>query len=336
MARKRTKKQATPEKLPRCMLFRDGSYVYRDQRNGKRLWITLGPDFEKALKRYAELRTGASTFAGTVAQAAELWLTRYVATRRRARDQRTARSRVQTYLLPFCGARTLTGLSGDDVRQYRLWLEAPDRRSANGKRISRRTVWHLLSDLRCLLSYATAEGLVDRNPFPRRVMPRLADEPPKRLTDDEVETLLVIEEPFRHTVEVLLATGLRWGEAVRARTDDLVERSGDLYLRVSQTKSGRTRYVPISRELVRGRVGRLVPFTDASIFARSVRRRTGLKTFSPHKLRHTAACRFLEAGMDLTAVQHILGHQSIETTQIYSRLSDAAVHREMRRLGFVD
>lgn len=59
------------------------------------------------------------------------------------------------------------------------------------------TVWHVLSDARCLFRWAEDEGLVDRSPFPRRVMPRLPERPPGRLTDEEVAQLLAIPEPWR-------------------------------------------------------------------------------------------------------------------------------------------
>ena len=310
--------------------------MYRDQRRGRNVWVKLGEDYEAALARYAELRQNGSTFAGNLSLAAEMWLARYIATRRTPSNAEMASVRVQHYLVPFLGSKPLTKLTGDDVREYRLWLEHPDRRGGTGKRVSTTTVWHILSDLRCLCSWATAEGLLDRSPFPRQVMPRLQERLPDRLTDEEVETLLRVEEPYRYTIALALASGLRWGELTRARADHVIEHAGALYLVVSQKKSRKVRRVPISRELVRARIGRLVPFDDASVFARSVRRRTGLKHFHPHMLRHTFACRYLEQGGTLPALQQLLGHASIETTQIYSRLSDEAVHREMRRLGLVD
>lgn len=330
MARKRK------QRLPRGLILHRGQYVYRDQRDGRNVWVRLGDDYDTALLRCAELRQNASTFSGNVALAAETWLARYVATRRNARNGAMARIRVEHYLVPFLGSKQLAKVTGDDIREYRLWLEHPDRRGGTGKKISASTVGHVLSDLRCILSWATAEGLLDRSPFPRRVMPRLQEQPPDRLTDDEVRELLKIEEPYRYVIQLGLATGLRWGELTRARADHVVKHAGALYLVVSHTKSKRVRRVPISRDLVRGRVGKLVQFTDASVFARSVKRRTNVKRFHPHMLRHTFACRYLEQGGTLPALQQILGHASIETTQRYARLSDDAVHREMRRLGLVD
>lgn len=76
MARKRK------QRLPRGLVQRRGQYVYRDQRHGRIVWVKLGEEYEPALARYAEIRQNGSTFSGNVSVAAELWLARYVATRR--------------------------------------------------------------------------------------------------------------------------------------------------------------------------------------------------------------------------------------------------------------
>jgi integrase/recombinase XerC/integrase/recombinase XerD len=274
----------------------------------------------------------ASVLAGaTVRRVARRWLVKYVSTSRNPRNVRLARVRVEKYLEPFLGRTRLDRVTGDRLREYRLWLERP----AAG--ISQQTVVHVLSDARCLMAWAVSEGLLKRNPFPRRLLPRIQERPPDRLTDAEVDTLLQIQEPFRYVLLLGLSTGLRWGELVQACAEHVVGIDSQLYLTVGAgvpgTKSRRLRRVPISRDLVRDRSGRLVPFHDASVFARSVRRRTGIQRFHVHMLRHTFASRWLEAGGSLPALQQILGHKSIETTQRYARLSDAAVHEEMRRLG---
>ena len=110
------------------------------------------------------------------------------------------------------------------------------------------------------------------------------------------------------------------------------------YLEVSQTKSKRLRRVPLSTDLileVRRRVGRLVPYAIGSpgSFANLVRRSSGIPGFHVHQMRHTFACQWLERGGSLAALQQMLGHASITTTQRYAKLSDEAVMREAARMS---
>ena len=79
----------------------------------------------------------------------------------------------------------------------------------------------------------------------------------------------------------------------------------------------------------------MVPYSTGSpgSFATRVRRLTGIDGFHVHQLRHTMECQWLERGGSLAALQQVLGHASITTTQRYARLSDEAVMREAARIG---
>ena len=78
-----------------------------------------------------------------------------------------------------------------------------------------------------------------------------------------------------------------------------------------------------------------MPYASGSpgLFATRARRLTGLEGFHVHQIRHTFACQWLERAGSLAALQQILGHASITTTQRYARLTDEAVMREAARLG---
>jgi integrase len=261
-----------------------------------------------------------------VAQAAERWLAQYIATQRQPKSQITSRYRVQKYLVPGLGHILLARLTREDVRSYRLWLEKHP--------LSEGSVSHILADVRCLLLWAVDAGLLDASPFPRRLMPRLQERPPDRLGDQEADKLRCLPEPYGFICRLALGTGLRWGELSRVQSSDL-ERG---FLVVHQTKSRKVRRVPLSPELlaeVKSRVGKLVGFSEVSpgSFARAVRRHSGIAGFHAHQMRHTFACQWLERGGSLAALQQILGHASIETTQRYARLTDEVVMREAQRVA---
>lgn len=167
----------------------------------------------------------------------------------------------------------------------------------------------------------------------RRVMPRIQETAPDRLTDAEVAAVIRIPEPHAFYVRFALGTGMRWGELCRAPAHHV---EGGMIV-VAKTKSSRLRRVPLSDALLRElrqRIGRLVPYSEQSpsVFARFVRHHSGVTRFHVHQLRHTFACRWIESGGSLPALQQILGHASIVTTQHYARLSDEHVKREAERI----
>jgi integrase len=317
-------------KLPKGMFKRKGrpGWYTRVYRNGGDRWVSLGTDYGLAQHKLRELQSGAAVMSRTtVLQAAERWLASYIETQRTETGRRTAAQRVRDFLDPFMGHMVLERVQGEDIRSYRLWLERKTR-------LSPTSIWHLLSDCRCLFRWCEDAGLLERSPFPRRVMPKLQERPPDRLSDEAADVLRALPEPHGFVCRLALGTGLRWAELCRAQASD-VERG---FLVVHHTKSRRVRRVPLSAELlaeVRNRVGRLVAFARLSpgSFAERVRRRTGIDDFHVHQMRHTFACQWLERGGSLPALQQILGHASIETTQRYARLTDEVVMREAVRIG---
>lgn len=315
-------------KLPRGMFRRGPSFYTRLRSGGADRWVSLGSDLDEARRRLQELRSGRLTPSGrvTVREAALEWLETYVRTARSPANVVLAGRRVRAYLEQYLGFKLVGRVTPEDLRRYRLWLEAQDK--------SPQTVAHILSDARCFFNWCEGAGYAVKSPFPRRLMPRIQEKPPDRLTDDEVEALLRVSEPYAFVIRLGLGTGLRWGELCRAQASH-VERG---MLVISQTKSGRVRRVPLPPELlaeIRGRVGRLVPFSERSSgsFARPVRDQSGVVRFHVHQLRHTFACRWLERGGSLAALQQILGHASVETTQRYARLTDEHVRAEAERIS---
>ncbi len=311
---------------PKGMFRRGSSWYVRFQQAGRDRWMSLGDDFGEAWRRLRRLRQDAferrrDEVTETVADAAARWLDLRIATGRNPKGQALARVRVETYLTPFLGDRRLARVKPDDLRRYRLWLEK--------RKLAPQSVAHILGDARCFFRWCVEAELLERAPIPPRLLPRIQEQPPERLTETEIGKLIPLPEPYGFTLRLALGTGLRWGELVRANASD-VERG---MLVVSQTKSRRVRRIPLAADLhaeLRSHIGTLVPFgrNSSGAFARTVRRLSEVDRFCVHLTRHTFACRWLESGGGLAALQQILGHASIVTTQRYARLTDDAVRRE--------
>ena len=316
-------------RLPMNMIRRSGKPGFWFVRvvAGKKFTRFLAHDYASALDRYRSLRTQDVPLAEiTVREAANRWLSTYIATARNSKGQVLARVRVRKHLEPVLGHYLLSRLTPDHLRKYRLELEV--------RGASLQTVAHVLSDVRCLLRWCEDTGLVNRSAFPRRLLPRIQERPPDRLTDEQIRVLCALPEPHGFACRLAIETGLRWGELTRAQAAD-IERG---FLVVHQTKSGKVRRVPLSPEFhgeLRNRVGRLVSFASNSpnSFNRTIRRMTGWDRFHAHQLRHTMACVWLEQGGSLAALQHVLGHASIVTTQRYARLTDVSVMAEKLKMG---
>lgn len=312
-------------RLPKGMVRRGPCFYIRIVRDGRLIRRSLGRDYAEAYRRFKLLldQPAPTIRELSVEHAAAEWLKTYVPNARNTYGIKQAGDRVRRFLVPFLGHKRLQRLGSQDVREYRLWLERQE--------LSPLTVKHVLGDARCLLNWAEGTGYIDRSPFPKRIMPKVQERPPDRLSDEEISAIRAIAEPYAFVVRLALGTGMRWGELTRAQASDV--RDGVLV--IHQTKSGKVRRVPLPpvlAEELRQRIGQLVPFASPGQFNARVRALSGVSRFHVHQLRHTFACRWLEAGGSLPALQELLGHSSIVTTQRYGRLSDQAIREEAARI----
>jgi integrase/recombinase XerC len=226
----------------------------------------------------------------------------------------------------------------------------------------RRSQGRALSAVRSLFRFACREGVMAANPAAGVPTPKAPRDLPRHLRPGEVEDL--VEAPAaderedaalalrdRALLEVLYATGLRVSELVSLDWRDL-----DLSARVLRVmgKGGKERMVPFGRQaaaalgawlgawdevrqrdesadpeaepvFLHHRGGRLSDRSVRRVLDRYVDRAALAAGVHPHTLRHTFATHLLEGGADLRAIQELLGHSSLATTQRYT-------HVEIERL----
>lgn len=222
--------------------------------------------------------------------------------------------------------------------------------------LSPRSQARALSAIRSLHALLFAERITPVNATDELEAPRPGRRLPELLSHDEVDRLLAGPDPRtaagardRAMLELLYATGLRVSELVSLELNDV-----NLETRVlmARGKGNKERLVPIgapaadavkaylgsarerllrarrSKDLfVTPRGGRMTRQGFAKLLGRYARGAGIRRRISPHKLRHSFATHLLEGGADLRAVQAMLGHADVATTQIYTHVDRTHVKR---------
>lgn len=273
----------------------------------------------------------------TVEGLSKPWIEKRIGTARNEKGIKGAQHHLDTYLLPFMGKKPAAEITLDDLRDYRLFLEAY--KNEHDRKLSPRTVQLLLSEAQSLFLWAEQSGYIPRCPFPRLraeqrlLWPKIQELAPRTLTQDEAEKVAALPGEYGLACRVMLGTGVRWGELCGLTSTNL--KNGAIEVEAPKTKKLRRLPVPpaLLREL-RGHIGKLVTFrpVDAPNFGRTVRTLSGVSGFGPHKCRHTFATRWLERGGNLGALQVALGHASINTTMRYAKPTEELLQRESARL----
>ncbi|MBI1733792.1 MAG: site-specific tyrosine recombinase XerD [Candidatus Rokubacteria bacterium] len=248
--------------------------------------------------------------------------------------------------------RRVTDVTADDVVSY---VERLRRTGFRPSSISRR-----LSALRGFYRHLVREGAVTEDPTEHVDLPRAQRPLPRTLSPEA--TAALVEAPDvrrpagvrdRAMLEVLYATGMRASECLALRLEDVNLTAGYV---ICTGKGRKQRLVPVGGEaltwiraylrdvrpaLTRRRDGgRLFVSARGQGLSRqslwTIVRRAALaagvkRRVSPHVLRHSFATHLLEGGADLRAVQVMLGHADISTTQIYTHLGSATLRAMYRR-----
>lgn len=267
-----------------------------------------------------------------------------VAEKGHARNSLMAYSRDLTHFQEIVGKGFMV-VSAEDIRDYLAWLHKEGLKAG--------TVARRLSAIRQMFLFFYRDGIREDNPAANIESPRLEQRLPKVLTETDVDRLLdtagskgqsgKLDDVRLHAlVETLYATGLRISELVTLPRRAI---GPDTVMVMVKGKGGRERMVPLGGK-ARTAISAYLSLRDSGKDKTSVylfpsrgkeghltRRRVGqlLKdlaiaagvmpsTVSPHKLRHAFATHLLAHGADLRAVQQMLGHADVSTTQIYTHV----------------
>lgn len=237
---------------------------------------------------------------------------------------------------------TIKSVKRDDILSYLGFLK--------DRKLSPTSMARAVSALRSFFRFLLVEGHIKTDPLLHIDSPKGWLKLPKVLTIDEVEKLLVLpkgQDPLGlrddAMLELLYACGLRVSELISLTVDALNLQMGCL---IARGKGEKERIIPMSDpalvkiknylsfgrpQLIKGRKSSALflsqqggPMTRQSFFIRlrNYAKRAGIqKPLSPHMLRHSFASHLLERGADLRAVQMMLGHSDISTTQIYTHVT---------------
>ncbi len=244
------------------------------------------------------------------------------------------------------GIADVTAVDAATLRGLVPWLR--DTPNSRGNSFAPRSIARTLAAVRGFHRFLVAEGLAGSDPTTEVSAPRLPRNLPRALTVGQVERLLASptgDEPAalrdRALLELLYSAGLRISELVALDVDDV-----DLTLRTVRClgKGRKERVVPFGRPATRAlealvsngrpalhaagpwlmcnqRGGRLTR-QGAWKIVKAHAQRAGLGALvSPHTLRHSFATHLLDGGADVRVVQELLGHASVNTTQIYTQVS---------------
>ncbi|MBR3915197.1 MAG: site-specific tyrosine recombinase XerD [Bacteroidales bacterium] len=210
----------------------------------------------------------------------------------------------------------------------------------------------ILSGLRKFFKYLILEKIITINPTELITSPNIGRHLPDVLSYEEICSMIDsidLSQPLGHRnkamIEVLYGCGLRVSELITLKISNIYKY--DEFLRVIG-KGNKERLIPISRSILKSielyvdgervhqpinakysdtlfinRRGNALSRQMIFLIIKDLAEKAGIKkNIGPHTLRHSFATHLLEGGADLRAVQQMLGHASINTTEIYTHISD--------------
>jgi integrase/recombinase XerD len=217
----------------------------------------------------------------------------------------------------------------------------------------------IISGMTSFFDYLTLENLIETNPCRQLDRPKYERKLPDTLSQDEINTILKSidlskkhGERNRTIVETLYSCGLRVSELVNLKCSNLFLK--DSYM-IVVGKGYKQRLIPLNKTIkkylrnyitkirahqsiekghedyvfLNNRGKKLTRMMIFTIVKRLVEKLGLQKTISPHTFRHSFASHLLEGGADLRAIQSMLGHESISTTEIYLHIDRRFIREEI-------
>ena len=241
-------------------------------------------------------------------------------------------------------------VTGDDLHRFVCTLQDLG--------IGARSQARIISGIKSFFGFLKLEKLIENDPSELIESPKLGVKLPDVLTVDEVDRMVEsfdLSQPEdrrnRAIIETLYGCGLRVSELVGLRISELYLTDGYI---IVEGKGEKRRLVPISQNAIREinlyledrreldikrgsedilflnrRGAKLTRVMVYYIVKRACERCGIRKQVSPHTLRHTFATHLLEGGANLRAIQQMLGHESITTTEIYTHLDRQFLRQEI-------
>ena len=238
------------------------------------------------------------------------------------------------------------GLHADDI--HLLMLES-FLKELNETGIGLRTQARLISGLRSFFNFLVMEKEIAVSPATLLEIPRVGRHLPEVLSVEEIDLMeaqIDLSRPGGHRdraiIEVMYGCGLRVSEVIELRISNIFREEG--FIRVFG-KGNKERLIPVNERALReinlyltdrnrmepdadnsdilflNRLGRKLSRVYLFKLVKELAQKAGInKNISPHTFRHSFATHLMEGGADLRAIQEMLGHESIQTTEIYTHL----------------
>ena len=257
-----------------------------------------------------------------------------------------------SWLLSFCEQQEMNPLDMQlkDLQHFAVQLHEHQIGPTSQARI--------LSGIRSFYKYLLLSGEIEQDPTELLESPHLGERLPEVLSTDEIDQIqksIDLSKPEgqrnKTIIEVLFSCGLRVSELVNLKLSNLYLEEG--FVRV-MGKGSKERLVPISSKAIRelkywfmdrnlmkiqqgeedyvflNRRGKHLTRTMILIMLKRQAVAAGItKTISPHTLRHSFATELLKGGADLRAIQAMLGHESIGTTELYMHIDTTTLREEI-------